>query len=161
MLREQLDKQDQEIQYLRQELKIKNEQIAAANERTRESNVLMRELQKMLGSWQEQAFRSLPAPARSPAQSMTADSPADRPAKQPVGAAQSPKAATEVKRAGPVERRQPLKQGTATSRRTHPRTTDAAPERSTPARKPKPSGTASERPKWYELPTLKRIFRRP
>lgn len=161
MLREQLHKQDREIEYLRQELKIKNEQIAAANERTRESNVLMRELQKMLGSWQEQAFRSLPAATRSPAQPMTKDSRPDGQAKQPVAAADDAKADTDMKRAAHVERRQPLKQGTAGSRRTHPHATDAARERSIPARRPQPPKTVAAKPKWYEMPALKRIFRRP
>ena len=65
LYRRQLKKQDDEIKYLRRELEIKNEQIRDANERTRESNILMKDLQKMLGNWQDRAFQSLPGGGES------------------------------------------------------------------------------------------------
>jgi hypothetical protein len=156
MLREQLHKHDQEIQYLRQELNIKNEQIAAANERTRESNILMRELQRLLGDWQEQAFRSLPAatPSLHP---MVGDTIAADMENRPVTPA-TPIASSGQQRATTVQASQPSRKGIAVSRTTRRRSPDAVQQRGTPPVKPQFDKPNSNQPKWYEIPTLKRIF---
>ena len=59
MLREQIQKLEQDKQDLRDEMKIKNKQIEQANERDKETHILMRDLHELLRDMQQR----LPAPS--------------------------------------------------------------------------------------------------
>ena len=137
LLREQLASRNEEVAYLREELGIKNQQIKEANARTRDSNTLMQQLQKLLGDWQKQAFKALPA---------STESEPTQPCTTPVV----------VQHAAPNQ----SEKGSA------PKRTKAAPRKRKPAsaarRNNSPKSGRSKKsqagkPKWYETPTLKHV----
>jgi len=144
LLKEQLASRNEEVAYLREELGIKNQQITEANARTRESNTLMQQLQQLLGDWQNQAFKTLPA---------STESEPTQPRTTPVV----------VQDASPSQ----SEKGSA------PKRTKAAPRKRKPASAARPNKspkngrrkkTQPRKPKWYETPTLRlaasRLLRR-
>jgi hypothetical protein len=141
-LREQIEELKRDKERLHTELGIKNEQIKEANARTRESNTLMQELQKMLGNWQDQAFKSLPARAVSPL-SQQQDA-------VDMAAGVQPAVAHDVPTTG--------EKGTAVSgaSSTNKRKPSTTPKRKASAPKAEPA--SSSKPKWYEMPTVKRLL---
>ncbi len=141
-LEEQINDLKRDKDELRGELSIKNEQIQQANERTRESNVLMKELQTLLGEVQQRAL--LPLPMQS-GRATSADSRSADAVIEP-----HPTAVQQVARAPAPKPRQRTRQDSKRKSKAQP---------TTPSTSSSETATAS-RPKhrWYELPTVKRIF---
>jgi len=141
--RGQLREKQEEIKRLRRELDIKNEQIRDANERTRESNAIMKDLQKMLGSWQERAFQSLPGAGAVPELSR----PTTKPQRGTVPEDESVPAANVIASTVSAKKSavKSLKSGTKSTRKAKPR---------------KLSGKKQQPSKWYETPTLNRFLHR-
>lgn len=141
-----LEQQIQDLQHdkekLYSELSIKNEQIQQANDRTRESNVLMKELQTLLGNVQERALLPLPSQQSSDVvQSVTeADIKGDGPATEPISGRAS--------KVMPAKTRPRSDKGSSGQKSKVTPATKLA----TPNKQPKP--------KWYETPTLNRFLRR-
>lgn len=157
LLKEQLAKRDEDIAHLRTELKTKNEQIDAANARTRESNVLMQELQRLLGNWQEQAFRTLPVGGGenpNPPPQKVADAPPQP--REGRGVRDAPKAVQDTtpkppkKRAAP--KRKPARTAKSGVRSSSKIASKKRPTKKKEERKPR-------RPKWYEMPTFNKMLR--
>jgi hypothetical protein len=142
-----MEQQIQDLQHdkeqLYRELGIKNEQIQQANDRTRESNVLMKQLQTLLGNVQERVLLPLPSqPTPDTVATVTeADIKDDESSTTPIT-----RQATKVSSTKPRPRSEKGSSG----------------QKSNPAPTPTKSPTADKhpRPKWYETPTLDRIFRR-
>lgn len=141
-----LEQQIQDLQHdkekLYSELSIKNEQIQQANERTRESNVLMKELQTLLGNVQERALLPLPSQQSSDAvQSVTevAIKGDEQVAESITGQASK---VTPAK-----SRPRSLKGSSGQKSKVTPTTKPATPDK-------------NPKPKWYETPTLNRFLRR-
>lgn len=131
-LEERIKELQKDKEKLYNELSIKNEQIQQANDRTRESNVLMKELQTLLGNVQARALLPLPAQPNMTARDGVIDSAEHNPTPQST----KPKARTE--------------KGSARSK-----------GRPTPApTKSEPVVTAAPKAKWYEMPTLGRLVSR-
>ena len=129
---------DQQIQDLRQEMSIKNEQIQQANDRTRESNVLMRELQTLLGNAQERALLARPSqPASDTTQTAVVVEENGRPTEPIVN--RTSKAAAAKPRLRPEKG-----SGGQKSKMKSPHATE---------------DTVAQ-PKWYEMPTLSKLLRR-
>ena len=146
-LEEQIKTLRDDKEKLYSELTIKNEQIREANNRTRESNVLMKELQTLLADVQQRALLPLPT---QPRQTTTSRSPAssdviDGRQAQPTAVQDAAKAPTSKtrQRSGADAKRK--------SKATSPAMSKASAD-----------STAAERSKsrWYEFPTVKRIFTR-
>ena len=141
----QIEDLQRDKEKLYQELSIKNEQIQQANDRTRESNVLMKELQSLLANVQERAL--LPLPSRLLSESSP---PAPR-----VETMQNAKITPTASPKSAVEKLQPksrplVGKGSVRSRpKGQPHTGKAELAKSAPTK-----------PKWYETPTLKRILKR-
>lgn len=144
LLKEQLANRNEEVAYLREELAIKNQQITEANARTRESNTLMQQLQQLLGDWQKQAFKTLPA---------STESQPSQPCTTPVVVRHTSPSQSQKGVAG--------KRAKAAGRKGKPASA-ARPNKSPKSgcrKKP-----LARKPKWYETPTLKlaasRLLRR-
>jgi len=157
LIKEQLAKREEDIAHLRDELKTKNEQIDSANARTRESNVLMQELQRLLGNWQEQAFRTLPAGSGgnpNPTSGIAADARPERPEKREVPDA--PRAVRDTAPQAPQKRAVPKRKPVGASKsgaQSRPRgTSKKRGTKKNEERKPR-------KPKWYEMPTFHKMFR--
>lgn len=149
--RQRFEQQTEEIRYLRNDLEIKNEQIKEANSRTRESNLLMQELQKMLGSWQERAFQSLPVNAENSIVGPDQQTPPN-----PVVAVTNP----------PAQKQKSTTAQTTASTQNRQKSVQSKKKPATKRRKNQASKKmSSTRPtsakyRWYETPTLNRILSR-
>ena len=157
LLRQQLAKREDDIAHLREELNTKNEQIDSANARTRESNVLMQELQRLLGKWQEQAFRTLPAgglekPTPPP---QTVPDIAPKPTEErgvPDSTQSVPDAAEQPQQKRAVTKRKPARASKPAAQ--------SKPKSGTKKRGAKKKGVQTpSKPKWYEMPTFNKMFR--
>ena len=146
-----LEEQIKDLQGVREklysELSIKNEQIKQANDRTRESNVLMKELQTLLGDVQQRALLPLPiqpgqpTPSRSPSSDVVVEGGQS----QQTTTQQIPKAPAPKARQRSVQ--------------------DTKRKSKSPSITPSKAATDStskdrRRSKWYEFPTVKKIFTR-
>jgi hypothetical protein len=140
-LEEQIQDLQRDKEKLYNELSIKNEQIQQANDRTRESNVLMKELQTLLGNVQARALLPLPT--------------------QPTPHA-SARRTTDI--INGVESGEPVEAKSATVTPSKPRArSEKGSVRSkskVPPEKSEPVATVPEKPKWYEMPTFGRIISR-
>ncbi len=127
---------------LYQELTIKNEQIKQANERTRESNILMKELQSLLANAQQRAL--LPVPPHSGERS--SPSPVDvfesEEVPVPVTAEATPVASTKSTLV--------VKQKQKGSGR----------KKSTPVKASRKSTATDTKFKWHEMPTFRKLLSR-
>lgn len=147
LLKDRIERLEQDKQILRDELKIKNEQISQASERDRETHLLMRDLHELLRDMQQR----LPAQSQ-PAHTLSPPAAAVR----PIDATKP----TTVVTASPVAKSE---KGTRRSR------TNAAPQKSkrssatrskTSPAKPKSRSKKQSKPRWYETPTLNKLAAR-
>ncbi len=163
-LESQIEDLQRDKEKLYDELSIKNEQIQQANERTRESNILMKELQALLGNVQERAL--LPLPVRTESESS--------PHATEVKTVHSEKTA-ELKES---KTKQPKRKQSKTAQKSpdhspkakksannkHNATKQASqPSKSKPStttKKKSPKATTSKKSKWYKLRSMKRILSR-
>jgi hypothetical protein len=147
LLREQIQKLAEDKQDLRDELKIKNKQIEQANERDRETHILMRDLHQLLRDMQQR----LPAPPSPVRADIGAPESATNIASI-VDAQIDPQATGAIRVSdADVGKRE---EGSRRSRTTAKRSSDKG-----SAKRPKP-GERSGSHKWYETPTLDRLFGR-
>lgn len=144
-LEQQIQDLQRDKEKLYTELSIKNEQIQQANDRTRESNVLMKELQSLLANVQERAL--LPLPARPPLDPTSVRSPSE-----PIES-QETTSPTPVK--VPVN-----KVHAVPSSLNHKKSSRPKPKAKVVSSKVPGNKNTSGKPKWYETPTLNRILRR-
>lgn len=128
----QIQELQQDKEKLYNELGIKNEQIQQANERTRESNVLMKELQTLLGNVQARALLPLPVEPNRKAQDAVLEG------------------EEAVVVTTPMKSKARAEKGSARSK------SKPAPA---PA-KAEPAVKAAAKPEWYEMPTLGRLVSR-
>lgn len=140
----QLADRDEQIRFLKREIEIKNEQIAEANANIRKSNELMDQVQKMLDSWQKEAFKSLGHGARTAAAGSVVQSELVTTPVEIVSQSQPAEKQTSSKPASPK---------TARSKAGPRKQKGKSGSRAKSKKKPPP-------PKWYEFPTAKRIFLR-
>ena len=120
---------------------IKNQQIKQSNERTRESNILMKELQSLLATAQQRAL--LPVPPTSDKVGMFSpvdvfdDDKADEhiPAKATSDASPKPGSASKQKQ----QRSRPKSKSTKAPRKSKP---------------------TKSKPKWHEMPTFRKLLSR-
>ncbi|MCA9077750.1 MAG: hypothetical protein KDA93_22175 [Planctomycetaceae bacterium] len=125
---------------LYQELTIKNEQIKQANERTRESNILMKELQSLLANAQQRALLPVPQDSVERASAPSIDAFADEEDTEPITVKSSPIPSTQsgssVKAKGSGRKKAKTPQASTT-----PKSTDS-------------------KPKWHEMPTFRKLLSR-
>jgi len=148
LLKDQMRERGEEITYLRDELKIKNAQIQEATDRTRESNVLMKELQTLLGDVQRRAL--LPLPNQRGQATEPRSVPTD------VVVEDEPKQSTELQhgRSSPAVNVRPRStQNTKRKAKTQQTPTSLNSSTSTHA-------AERRKPKWHEFPTFKKLFSR-
>lgn len=148
LLKDRIERLEQDKQDLRDELTIKNEQIGQASERDRETHLLMRDLHELLRDMQQR----LPAQPQ-PSQMLNRLPPADE-------STDTTQPTSVVARSKPVANSE---KGTGRSR------TKAAPQKSkrssairskrSPA-KPKSRNKRQSKPRWYETPTLNKFAAR-
>lgn len=138
-LEEQIRELRSDKEKLYNELSIKNEQIRQANDRTRESNILMKELQAMLSNVQDRALLPRPLEPRRPVDGDTTIDIIEN-----VDEAEPVATATKVKPS--PKQRSTSKKGTASQAKSKT--------------KPQPSSGKTEKPKWYEMPTFGRLISR-
>lgn len=129
---------------LHHELDIKNDQIQQANERTRESNLLMNKLQTLLANAQERALLPMPSQPASDSQQHVSH----------ANVIESEKSSEPIQTqtSNVVEKKSRTRSEKGSAR---------------PKSKVKPSSgkpttliTKSAKPKWNEMPTFGRLFRR-
>lgn len=132
LLKDQIQMLEQDKRELRDELKIKNDQIKDANERGKETHVLMRDLHRLLHDMHQR----LPAPS---ARQQFDVKPEDADAQQTQDAVVVTESRTTKPGEGSRSSRSAGKQGTT---------------------KQKASRSKSRKHKWYETPTLNRLFTR-
>lgn len=147
---------------LHQELTIKNEQIKEANERTRESNILMKELQGLLGNVQQRALLPLPnQPVKT--DRTVPDVPIVQDPTPQATVTKPTRDNTPAKSSRPARKRQPTKEGTTKSKKPASRTKRKSPsqnKRKTPVPKRPPTKKTPAKSRWFETPTLSRMFSR-
>jgi hypothetical protein len=146
-LEEQITDLQGDKEKLYSELSIKNEQIKQANDRTRESNVLMKELQTLLADVQQRALLPLP---NQPGQTTAGHS---SPAEVIIESRQAqPTSAPKVSKPPvPKARQRSAPDRKRKSKVSSANTSDSSADSKLPD---------SQRAKWYEFPTVKRIFTR-